>query len=558
MSATFTTPTQALAQWAQQLPEQVFLSQPMLIGRARDYRYQETYETVRRIAMAFKSQGLVAGQRVGILSKNCAEWFMVDWALQMAGLISVPFYPTSRASKLVSAVEQMDIAFLIIGKLDNPELFRSLLSTNIPNASLPYDTLNTQLSWQQLTNYEPLAVEDMAQVRPTDVMTIHFTSGTSGNEKGVAITYGAYHYACQNAISSMTVSPSDRMMSYLPLAHIAERMMIEGNAIFSGARVYFVHSLATFARDLQAAKPTAFMSVPRLWKNFQTAIHAKIPAPILNRLLATPGINKLIQKLLRRVLGLSHARLTGSGAAAMPIELLRWYEKIGIPISEAWGLTETCGLSAMNYPYRSERAGTIGEAVPGTTMKVSHQGELLIKSEGVFHGYVDDNEANLAAFDDDGFFKTGDIAQWDHHIKGWRLSGRMNDSFKCTKGKFVSPAHIETLVQRHSLVEQVCVIGEGRKQPIALVQLATKTQPNADTEKALLQLRAEVNAQLEKHEQLDSLVISANVWTPENELLTPTMKVKRKRVITFFHQPLQAERFAPVHWLDKVNSLTAE
>ena len=384
-------------------------------------------------------------------------------------------------------------------------------------------------------------------------MTIHFTSGTSGNEKGVAITYGAYHYACQNAISTMTVTPRDRLMSYLPLAHIAERMMIEGNAIFSGARVFFAHSLTTFAHDLQNAKPTAFMSVPRLWKNFQTAIHAKIPPALLNTLLAIPGVNLLTRWLIRRVLGLTNARLTGSGAAAMPVDLLKWYEKIGIPISEAWGLTETCGLSAMNYPYRSERAGTIGDAVPGTTMKVSDQGELLIKSIGVFQGYVNDEDANQIAFDEDGFFRTGDIAEWDHRIKGWRLSGRKNDTFKSSKGKFINPAHIETLLLMHPLVEQGCVIGEGRKQPIAIVQLANATPPNASTEQALLELRKTVNEQLEKHEQLDSILISANLWTPENELITPTMKVKRKKVNAFFAKSLQIENFSPVHWLEKID-----
>jgi long-subunit acyl-CoA synthetase (AMP-forming) len=383
-------------------------------------------------------------------------------------------------------------------------------------------------------------------------MTIHFTSGTNGPAKGVELTYQAYHYACQNTQTSMNVSADDRFLSYLPLAHIAERMMIEGNAVFSGARTYFVSSLDNFVTDLKFAKPTAFMSVPRLWKNFQTGIHSKLPPRVLDVLLRTPGISWLMKKLVRKLLGLSSARLTGSGAAAMPVDLLKWYERIGIPISEAWGLTETCGLSTMNYPYDPAKVGTIGNAVPGTEIKLADDGELLIKSKGLFQQYADNPEATENAFDSDGFFRTGDLAHWNQQTSAWQLIGRKNDTFKTSKGKFVNPARIETQLNQNDLIEQSCVVGEGRKQPLALVQLATSERENTPTKDKLKQLLQALNTQLEKHEQLEGIFVSQNSWTPENQMVTPTLKIRRRKISENYENKLPESLTSDIGWLEKI------
>jgi long-subunit acyl-CoA synthetase (AMP-forming) len=525
----FQSPVAALKTRADTIGHRSFLFQPTPSKTVREYSYAEAFLTARRIANFLHGQGFSRGARVGLLSKNCAEWFIVDWALQLGGFVSVPLFPTSPENKIQEALQRIPVQFLFIGKLDHAESYQPLTDLALPTASLPYPGVRTDFAWQELLQTEPLGEQDLFWPTEDDLMTIHQTSGTNGQPKGVELTFGAYHYACQQATEALAVSEQDRLISYLPLAHIAERMMIQGNAVFSGAQVYFVHSLATFAKDLRRAKPTAFMSVPRLWKNFQMAIEQKLPAPLLKTFMKYAVTRKLLGKLIRHLLGLRYARLTGSGAAAMPIELLQWYERIGIPISEAWGMTETCGLSAMNYPYRPERAGTIGQPIPGTEMKLSPEGEVLIRSKGITRAYFDDPAATHNAFTEDGFFKTGDKATWDETRQAWQLIGRMNDSFKSAKGKYVHPQVIESRLLTSPLIEQACVVGEGMAQPVAIVQLPESTLLDKFMEQ-LHTLLADVNSALEHHEQLARVFVSKEMWTPENQLLTPTMKPRRGNV----------------------------
>ncbi|EAR10886.1 AMP-binding protein [Reinekea sp. MED297] len=523
-------PYQSLQQLSLQLNQRPFLTQPLSDGHIRVYSYREAFDTVSRLAGGLRQRGLEPGQRIGILSKNCAEWFILDWAAQMAGLITVPLYPTQTAEHLNEALKAVPVHWLFIGKLDDPTLADALEVSHLTTANLPYETIGTDLDWATLTASEPLPETEWVVPTTSDIMTIHFTSGTSGKAQGVKLSYGAYHYACQNTRSAMQVTPEDRFLSYLPAAHIAERMMIQGNAVYSGAQLFFANDLSTFAADLKRAQPTAFMSVPRLWKNFQTAIHAKLPPSLVNALLAIPGVNRLFGRLVRRLLGLSHARLTGSGAAAMPIDLLTWYEKLGIPISEAWGMTETCGLATMNYPFQSRSKGTVGRPVPQTEIRVSHEGELLIRSPGLFSGYFNDDEATTAAFTEEGYFHTGDLGQWQDNQTGWALTGRLRDPFKTSKGKFVNPGPIETRLQQEPLIDLACVFGENQGQPVAAVQL---NQPpgriNGLTE-ILENTLVSINGRLDSHEKLSALLVSDKAWTVESGWLTPTQKVRRRPI----------------------------
>ena len=531
----FIAPYQSLHQLSLQLNQRPFLTQPLSDGGLRVYSYQTTFDTVCRLANALRQGGLKPGHRIGILSKNCAEWFILDWAAQMAGLITVPLYPTQTADRLNEALKAVPVHWLFIGKLDDPALAGTLDVDQLITASLPYETIETNLNWSTLTANEPLPEHEWVIPAPSDIMTIHFTSGTSGKAQGVKLSYGAYHYACQNTRTAMKVTPEDRFLSYLPAAHIAERMMIQGNAVYSGAQLFFANDLSTFAADLKRAQPTAFMSVPRLWKNFQTAIHAKLPPSLVNTLLAIPGLNRLFGRLVRRLLGLSHARLTGSGAAAMPIDLLTWYEKLGIPISEAWGMTETCGLATMNYPFQSIAKGTVGQPVPQTEIRVSNEGELLIRSPGLFSGYFNDDDATQAAFNDAGFFHTGDIGQWQDPQQGWALTGRLRDPFKTSKGKFVNPGPIETRLQQEPLIDLACVFGENQPQPIAAVQLNQPPERIQGLTEVLENALATINRSLDSHEQLSALLVSDKAWTVESGWLTPTQKVRRRPISAHYH-----------------------
>jgi long-chain acyl-CoA synthetase len=329
-------------------------------------------------------------------------------------------------------------------------------------------------------------------------------------------------------------------------------MMIQGSAVYAGARVYFVESLQTFARDLQAAQPTAFMSVPRLWKKFRTTIEGRVPPPVLGTLLAIPGARRWLRAKVRHALGLQHARLIGSGAAPLDASLIHWYRRLGIEISEAWGLTETCGLSCMNFPFDARRAGTIGLPVPGTELKLGETGELMVRSPGLFQGYFDDPAATAAAFDAEGFFRTGDQARWDDERGAWVITGRLGEPFKTAKGKFVVPQAIESRLMSHALVEQACVMGRGLDQPAAVVQLiGTAMAVSRDgVERDLRALMRQVNAAVGSHERLAMIAVSPVAWDVDSGLLTPTMKIRRHFIEQRFLPLLPDPRHGEICWLD--------
>jgi len=335
-------PFQALNRSAQTRPDDVFLVQPVGDDEIRTFDFSGSLDTCQRIAAFLRGQSLRPGDRVGILSKNCAEWMLVDWAIQMAGLVSVPLFPTAAPRTIGECIAAVDIELLWVGKLDAPDRFRSALPEGCRTAELPYPTIPCDHAWDDVMACGPLPMPEWSEVTADDLMTIVFTSGSTGSPKGVALSFGAYHYACNNSVRVLSVGRDDRLLSFLPIAHIAERMMIQGSAVYAGAQVSFVESAQTFARDLRRAQPTAFMAVPRLWKKFQTTIEARIPSPLLRTLLTIPGVRQWVQNRVRSALGLQHARLIGSGAAPLNESLIRWYQRLGIEICEGWGLTETC------------------------------------------------------------------------------------------------------------------------------------------------------------------------------------------------------------------------
>jgi long-subunit acyl-CoA synthetase (AMP-forming) len=383
-----------------------------------------------------------------------------------------------------------------------------------------------------------------------DVMTILYTSGSTGRPKGVVISYGAYHYGCSAGRIAVGTGPNARVLSYLPLAHVTERMVVVGPSIYSGARIFFVESLHTFPRDLQMAKPTMFGSVPRLWVKFQSGIHSKITPGKLRLMLAIPLIGRLVARRIRVGMGWGDCTLFGSGTAPISPHTLEWYRKLGVSISEGWGMTETSGLSCANIPFDARRLGTIGVPLDGTELKVSDEGELLIRCPGLFTEYFKQPELTAAAFTDDGFFHTGDKAEWDERRRGYRITGRVKDIFKSAKGKYVVPVPIEGGLSANPLLEQVCVIGSGLPAPIALVVLSEAAQhlPKETVEESLDSTRLDTNRHLESHERLSGMLIVNDEWTTGNGILTPTLKIRRGRIEGRYLSAVDREFSKPVMW----------
>lgn len=467
----------------------------------------------------------------------------------MAGLISVPIYPTAAADTVRFVMQHSEAKAMVIGKLDQPEVVDEALGPEVQRIRMRYPSVAADTSIQDLIDNN-VPAEGVFRPSADDVMTILYTSGSTGTPKGVVLRFGAYHYAVQTAVELMAVGPADRVLSYLPLAHITERTVIAGPAIYGGFPLYFVDTLKSFVDDLRRARPTAFMSVPRLWVQFQSGIHRKIAPTRLSRLLSIPIVRKVVARKVRRKLGLDACRLVGSGTAPISLETLQWYRGVGIRISEGWGMSETSGLSCTNIPYLDKRIGTIGVPISGTEMKLSNEGEILIRSPGLFSGYHKQPDLTRASFTEDGFFRTGDKGEWLDHAEAFRITGRLKEQFKSAKGKYVSPVSIEGKFAGNPMIDQVCVMGAGLRAPVAVVVPSDSAGncPRPELKRSLEQTMKLVNRTLESHEKVSHVVVSTDAWTIENGLLTPTLKIKRDLIEKKFEKVIALPADESVVW----------
>jgi long-subunit acyl-CoA synthetase (AMP-forming) len=539
---------QALLKWAEETPDRVFLHQPVN-GELREITWREAADSSRRIASALLSLDLRPGDKIAILAKNSAEWILADIAIAMAGMISVPIYPTASADTISYIIGQSEASAVFVGKLDEPQVAVDAIPASMPRIAFPYEIDNCQHQWQALIdNNEPL--DKIHEPQAEDTMTILYTSGSTGRPKGVVISFRAYAYGSIAASDVADICADDHFFSYLPLAHITERTVTAGPAIYRGAECSFVESLKTFQQDLKRAKPTIFISVPRLWVKFQSGVHAKIRPERLEFLQSIPVVRYIVARKIRNELGFSNCRSFGSGSAPISPLTLKWYQKLGIKIGEGWGMSETSGLSCGNSPFQANRIGTIGVPMEGTEMKISEEGEILIRSPGLFTEYYKQPALTAQAFTDDGFFRTGDKGEWDDAVQAFRITGRVKDLFKSAKGKYVTPVPIESKLSGNPLLEQICVMGSGLPAPLALVVLSEAAHhlPRETIKASLRKTLIDVNGHLESHERLSNMIVVTDEWTTENGLLTPTLKVRRDVLETKYSSLIQQTFSSQVAW----------
>ncbi|MDN3651578.1 AMP-binding protein [Thalassotalea ponticola] len=526
----YQTPLQHFLRHAQQRPEQTFLHQP-IAGEYRQFTFSETERQARIIANFLLSQGYQPGDRIGIIAKNCAHWLIADLAIMMAGMVSVPIYGTAGQSTISYVVEHSDMRALFVGPLDNYDALTNTQAENCQTISLGNDyAISHPCDFSLddiLQSHQPL--EQVHQADIDDTMSIVYTSGTTGAPKGAVISYKNLASAGHATMEAISANQHDRVVSYLPLAHITERCVIEMTAFEAGFQVYFVQGLDTFIDNVKYCQPTFFISVPRLWTKFQAQILARISQAKLSFLLALPVVGGLVAKKIRTQLGLDQSRVFASGSAPISVSVLEWFYKLGIPISEGWGMTETSGFSCGNLPFERKLLGTIGRPAQCVEMKLSEQGEVLIKGDAITKAYYKNSKATAEAFDGE-WFKTGDKGKQDDN-GAYQIIGRIKEQFKTAKGKYVVPVPIERMLAKNVQIEQVCVIGYGRPQPVALVVLSEGIDVNhGNVKQSLQQTLAEVNSELESHQRLDYLYVCKEGWTVENELLTPTLKLKRNQI----------------------------
>ncbi|MGY3862707.1 AMP-binding protein [Aeromonas lacus] len=519
-------PLEMLYHWERQCPDRTYLRQT--INREYvDFTWGEVADEARRMVTALRHLGLVAGDKVALLSKNCAQWFIADLAMQMGQYVSVPIYPTANVDTIEYVLRHSEAKAIFVGKLDDWKSQEAGVPADLLRIAFPYDTMPASYQWDDLLEaHEP--IPDSPVQEPDSLLSLVYTSGSTGKPKGAMLTVERYAWSCEKLVETVNLTQSDRGFSYLPLAHITERVYIYGGSLFGGATIAFPESLDTFVEDVKRCRPTVFISVPRLWAMFRIKIHEKLPQKKLELLLKIPLVSSLIKSKLKKGLGLDQARVLGCGSAPVSPALLEWYLSIGLQVTEAWGMTENHAYSTINYPFRADKIGTVGKAGPGVTIKISDEGEILCRCEGMMVGYYKDPEHSAEAIDAEGWLHTGDMGKLDK--EGYlTITGRMKDVFKTAKGKYVAPVPIEGLLGQEPIIEQLCVIGYGMPQPIALVQLAesamkgNREEVNARLEAA----RVRVNDQLESHAKIRGILVVKTPWNIENGVLTPTMKIKR-------------------------------
>ncbi|MCI4429815.1 MAG: AMP-binding protein [Burkholderiales bacterium] len=521
--------------WEKTAPDKIVLTQPMGAGALRDFTWAQLIAETRRMAAHLISLGHPPGSRIALISKNCAHWLMADFAIWMAGHVSVPLYPTLAASTIRQILEHSEAKLLFVGKLDGWENMRSGVPASLPCIGMPLSPPNDYPQWDAIVRATtPLHGEPARAAE--ELATIMYTSGTTGSPKGVMHSFGTYAWSINSALKRVQLTGDARMLSYLPLAHVAERTLVEHGLLAVGMHVYFAESLETFTADLQRARPTVFFSVPRLWVKFQQGVHAKMPAAKLARLLKVPVVRGIVRKKILAALGLDQCKFAAGGAAPMPPELLAWYANLGLPIIEVYGMTENCGISHATLPGVA-RPGTVGLPYEGVQSRLDPiNGEIQMKSPGLMLGYYKEPELTRQALTGDKWLHTGDKGTLD--LEGnLRITGRVKDLFKTSKGKYVAPAPIEDKLVMNGLVEACVVTGANLGQPLGIVMLnaeaaarAANTMYREPMEASLSQHLGAINAQLDPHEQLDCLVIVSMAWTVDNGFITPTFKVKRNRI----------------------------
>lgn len=517
------TPVQNLLRHSAETPNKIYLHQAMN-RQWHEYSWADVEHQARCIASALTQQGFSQGDKIGILSKNCAHWVIADLGIMMAGMISVPIYPTANEKTISYVLTHANVKALFVGKLDDLSAISSTNTEDILTISFPFDTLATTTTFDNwLNEFSPLT--DIHQPQLEDIATIIYTSGSTGVPKGVVLTHKNWNAAGQSTALTCELTSNERILSYLPLAHIVERSL-EAISLYIGCQIYYAESMDTFISDMQYAKPTMFGSVPRLWTIFQANILEKLPQKKLDFLLKLPLINRIVTKKIKRGLGLEESTRFMSGTAPIPRSLLLWYHKIGIPISEGWGMTETSSMSCANIPFSEQDFGSIGTPLAGIEMKLSDESEILIRGDAVFSEYYLDNDTTQESFID-GWFHTGDCAE-KTPSGAFRIIGRIKDKFKTSKGKYVAPVPIESALSANTDIEQICLIGSGFKQPIALVVLNPAIdRTSIETRTGLAKTLEATNKQLETHEVIEAMIICQEPWTVDNELLTPTLKIKR-------------------------------
>jgi long-chain acyl-CoA synthetase len=547
---------------------------------------------VDEVAAGLIAMGIEPGDRVAILSWNRAEWQSADIGILSTGAISVPIYPTSASVQVAYVLRHSGSRCCFVENseqlgrvLEHREQAKALERIVVMEGDVALDNPEL-LSFAhlcalgaQLLERDPDVVDRARRaVVLDDVATLVYTSGTTGPPKGAVITHGNIMSMLRSVTEIVPLTPSDRFLSFLPLSHITERSVSHFGLIASGGETWFAQSISTVAADLPQCRPTIFFAVPRLWEKMRDGIEEHVAQltgvrhSLAHRYLALAALrardpeqsrampvhlkaeylalDAIIGARLRHEIGLDKARILVSGAAPIHPDVLRWFNGVGLAVAEGYGQTEVALATSLNPP-GAARIGTVGPPIPGVSVRIADDSEILVKGDNVCRGYWRDDDATRALIDEEGWLHTGDLGTFDER-RYLRITGRKKDLIITAHGKNISPQNIETDLETTPLIGQAVVVGDGRRYLTALLALDGESVAqwardhgkdgtglealagDADLRAQVADVVAEVNA---RHAQVEHIrhwrVLPRELTIAEGEL-TPTLKVKRAIVNEHF------------------------
>jgi long-chain acyl-CoA synthetase len=519
-----------LLKWAKERPTTPWLYQPVK-GINKIYTWADAEAQVRGMAAALRKLGLAPGSAIAISGRNTAHWFFADLAIGMAGYVSVGLYPKQPTDTVKFILNHCEAKAVFIGPMPDAGEFEAGLPAGIIKIGFPYPDLGITCDhqWDDLVR----KTEPFTGYKPADpkaLATLVYTSGTTGNPKGVMITGENMAFATTGLMKTMPAKGKEVFFSYLPLAHMFERGAVELASIYLGAEVHFLEALEKLPEQLKQVAPTRFFGVPLVYNRIQSGVLKKMPQEKLDKLLKIPLLSGFIKKKIKQGIGLQNARYMFVGAAPMPMPLMKWFEKLGLTVLQGYGMTENSIYATANLP-KANRFGSVGRAMPGADMRIAEDGEIQYRHAAVMVGYYKEPEKTKETFTADGWLRTGDKGRIDDDGYLY-ITGRVKDIFKTLKGKYVAPAPIEGALSRNIHIDQMCFVGTGLNQPIMVVTLSEegRKKPREEVERGLIVDMEEVNSTLEPHAEIAKCLILVEIWSIDNGMMTPTMKVKRNEV----------------------------
>ena len=514
-----------VAHWADTCPDKVWMRDLREDG-SEDYTWGEANAQINAIAAMLEDR-FGSGERMVVLSRNRPHWFMADLAIIASGNVTVAMFTTLPASTAEYIMDFTDTRVVFVGETANWAAVSGVLPDGVTLITLPgVDIEQPHLKWEDLLA-EWQGKSPNYECKPDDLMSLVFTSGTTGMPKGVMQTHESNLIPIRRFINAFGIRENPQYFSYLPLSHIAERQIVEFSSIVACGEVNFNESLETILRDLQRPRPHMFFGPPRIWEQFQQAVIGKFGGQeALEQALAQDkeGIGKLVLDTL----GLNQVEYCLTAAAPTPPALIHWWQDLGLTLMEGFGQTEAMGVIVSSHEER--RIGSIGKPVGDVEYKITEEGELAVRAEGCTPGYYKqpDKTAELIR---DGWYHTGDKARVDEDGFIY-LTGRVKDYFKTIQGKFVAPPPIEGEFTKNPNAEQQCLLGRGYSKTVMVAVLTeeARQRDEAAVEASLRETVQAINGEIEKHARIGAVIVSREPWSIENEVLTPTLKIKREKV----------------------------